>query len=90
MVLYATEAGEIHADYYDSEGHVIPYAGTVASAGQLSLVSEPVNGAPRFRLSYKLNPDGTLDGHFDVAAPGNPESFSPYLSWTSRRKTPNK
>ncbi len=87
MVLYATDAGEIRADYYDSEGHVIRYVGNAASAGQFSLVSELVTGAPRFRLSYKLNPDGTLDGRFDVAPPGKPESFGPYLSWTSRRKS---
>ena len=28
MVLYAAESGEIRADYYDSEGHVIRYAGS--------------------------------------------------------------
>jgi hypothetical protein len=85
MVLYATDAGEIRADYYDSEGHVIRYSGTTRASGQLILVSEPAAGAPRFRLSYRLNPDGTLDGRFEIAPPGEPDSFGPFLSWTSRR-----
>jgi hypothetical protein len=86
MVLYATETGEIRADYYDSEGHVIRYAGTTSSPGQLTLVSEAAAAAPRFRLSYKLQPDGALEGRFEIAAPGEPDAFRPYLSWTSRRK----
>jgi hypothetical protein len=87
MVLYATEAGDIHADYYDSEGHVIRYVCTSASTTELVLVSEPSSSAPRFRLSYKLVPDGVLNGTFEVAPPGKPESFGPYLAWTSRRRT---
>jgi len=86
MVLYATEAGDIRADYYDSEGHVIRYAGTSSAPGQLTLVSEPAGGAPRFRLIYELKADGALYGSFEAAPPGKPDAFAPYLSWTSRRK----
>src|SRR5262245_21427519 len=68
MVLYATDAGESRADYYDNEGHVIRYAGATPARGQLTLVSESATAAPRFRLSYQLQPDGTLDGRFEVAA----------------------
>ena len=28
---------------------------------------------------------GTLNGRFDVAPPGKPEAFAPYLSWTARK-----
>jgi hypothetical protein len=90
MVVYATEAGEIRADYYDSEGHVVRYAGTTPGTGQLTLVSEPATASPRFRLSYRLQPDGTLEGRFEIAAPGEPEAFKPYLSWTARRKVAGK
>src|SRR5207344_2341135 len=79
MVLYATESGELRADYYDSEGHFIRYVGTMPSAGELILVSEISSGAPRFRLTYELGPDGVLDGRFEVAPPGKPDSFGPYL-----------
>lgn len=86
MVLYATDDGELRADYYDSEGHVIRYSGSVPGAGQLTLVSDPASGAPRFRLGYKLGADGTLDGSFEIAPPGKPDAFQPYLSWTAHRK----
>lgn len=87
MVLYATESGQLRADYYDSEGHVIRYVGSTPSSNELTLVSEVLSGAPRFRLNYRLTPDGVLGGRFEIAPPGKPESFAPYLAWTSRRRT---
>jgi len=87
MVVYATEAGEIRADFYDSEGHVIRYAGTAAE-GSLTLSSDPQAPGPRFRLSYTLGPQGVLAGRFEIAPPGKPEAFSQYLAWTARRVTP--
>jgi hypothetical protein len=86
MVLYAGEAGGVRADYYDNEGHVIRYVGRASPDGGLTLTSEIVSSAPRFRLSYKLAPDGLLRGAFEVAPPGKPDSFAPYLAWTARRK----
>ncbi len=85
MVLYATESGQIAADFYDSEGHVIRYDGSTPSPNELVLASAMVSGAPRFRLSYKLRADGVLEGRFEVAPPGKPEFFGPYLTWTARR-----
>lgn len=90
MVLYATESGELRADYYDSEGHAIRYAANTSSPNQLTLVSEVVSGSPRFRLSYKLGGDGVLAGRFQVAPPGKPVSFGPYLAWTARRRNAPK
>jgi hypothetical protein len=87
MVLYATEIGELRADYYDSEGHVIRYVGTTPAAGELVLVGQISAGAPRFRLTFRLGADGVLGGRFEVAPPGKPDSFGPYLAWTARRKT---
>jgi P2-related tail formation protein len=86
MVLFATESGALRADYYDSEGHVIRYAGSATATGEVVLVSEVVGGAPRFRLTYKLRADGSLDGRFEIAPPGKPEAFGPYLAWTARRR----
>ena len=90
MMVYASETGELRADYYDSEGHVIRYRGRVPTPSALVLVSDSVNGAPRFRLTYKLRADGVLDGQFEIAPPGKPEGFGPYLAWTSRRKSTGK
>ena len=36
----------------------------------------------------ELGPDGVLAGRFEVAPPDKPESFGPYLAWTSRRAVP--
>lgn len=90
MVLYVTGSGELRADYYDSEGHVIRYAGSTSSASELILVSEVSSDAPRFRLSYRLGADGVLAGRFEIAPPGKPESFGPYLAWTARRRNAAK
>jgi len=87
MVLYASESGELRAHCYDSEGHIIRYVGTMPSAGELTLVSEVSPGAPRFRLTYKLDANGLLAGRFEVAPPGKPESFGPYLAWTARPRS---
>jgi len=85
MVIYAGEGGALRADYYDNEGHVINYMVTVTAPGEASFVSEIASGAPRFRLSYKLGPDGLLKGEFAVAPPGKPDAFARYLVWESRK-----
>jgi hypothetical protein len=87
MVLYPTETGRIRADYYDSEGHVIRYAGT-ATGEELTLTSDADAAGPRFRLTYKLGPDGVLSGRFDIAQAGKGDAFSPYLAWTARKAGP--
>jgi hypothetical protein len=81
MVIYA-QRESIRADYYDNEGHVIRYRVEPQGNNEVVFVSEVVAGEPRFRLSYKLAPDGNLHGRFEIAQPGKPEAFSPYLSWT--------
>lgn len=85
MVIYAAEDGAIRADYYDNEGHVIRYTVRVSRPGQASFVSEIARAAPRYRLSYMLNPDGVLHGEFEIAPPGKPEAFARYLAWDSRK-----
>lgn len=90
MVIYATESGEVRADYYDSEGHVIRYTGSSPAVDELVLISNVSSAAPRFRLTYKLGADGVLDGRFEVAPPGKPDSFAPYLAWRSHRKPGGK
>jgi len=85
MVLYVSDTGDVRADYYDSEGHVIRYAATAVTERELTLVSEASSNGPRFRLSYKLGDGGALAGAFDVAPPGKPDAFAPYLHWTARK-----
>jgi hypothetical protein len=85
MVIYSPAEGTFRADYYDNEGHIIRYAVSVPEPGRAVFLSDAVSGAPRFRLTYKLEPDGLLRGEFEIAPPGRPEAFSRYLAWESRR-----
>lgn len=85
MVIHAAGGEALRADYYDSEGHAIRYAVSVPATGEAVFLSDSIPGAPRYRLSYRLLPDGVLDGRFDVAPPGKPDSLANYLSWRSRK-----
>jgi hypothetical protein len=85
VVIYAVAGTGARADYYDNEDHVIHYAVNSPAVGEAVFVSESMAGEPRFRLSYKLTPDGILRGEFAIAPPGEPPAFKPYLAWESRR-----
>jgi hypothetical protein len=87
MVVFAEPSGSLRADYYDSEGHVIRYAVETPEVGHAVFVSAPSPEAPRFRLSYRLRPDGKLEGTFETAPPGKPEAFTIYLTWVTTRTT---
>jgi hypothetical protein len=49
------------------------------------MVSEPAAGAPRFRFTYKILSPTELHVGFDIAPPGKPDAFSPYLSGTAHK-----
>jgi len=84
MVIYS-ENGSIKAEYFDNEGHVIRYAVRSDRPDHAVFVSEPSARDPQFRLTYALASDGVLAGSFEIAAPGSPGAFKPYLSWKARR-----
>ena len=84
MVIYV-ENGTIKADYFDSEQHVIRYVVQRRGDREVTFVSEPDASEPRYQLSYTAQPDGSLAGRFEIAAPGASE-FKPYLSWTARKR----
>jgi hypothetical protein len=83
MVIYV-DASLVKADYFDSEGHVIRYVAD-ARPGEVVFLSEIKASEPRYRLTYTRGSATTLNGTFDVAPPGKPEAFAPYLSWTARK-----
>jgi hypothetical protein len=83
MVIYV-DAGLVKAEYFDSEGHVIRYVAE-ARPGQVVFLSDIKTSEPRYRLTYTRASATTLNGKFDVAPPGRPEAFAPYLSWTARK-----
>jgi hypothetical protein len=66
------------AIYFDSEGHVIPYAASFPQKpNAVVFESEPGPPGPRYRLEYELNTDGILKNVFSVAPPG--QDFKPYM-----------
>jgi hypothetical protein len=83
MVIYV-DAGLVRAEYFDSEGHVLRYVAD-ARPDEVVFLSEIKPSEPRYRLSYTRGSATTLNGKFDVAPPGKPEMFAPYLSWTARK-----
>jgi hypothetical protein len=85
MIIYA-EDGQLRADYFDSEQHVIRYVVDPQSDHSVVFVSYAKPSEPRYRLSYTVRADGTLAGQFEIAAPGTPDAFKPYLSWTARKR----
>lgn len=88
MVVYLDRASnQVLANYFDSEGQQITYKVTPSSDHEaFTFLSEPSAGQPRYRLSYRKLPDGTLNGKFEIAPSGQPEAFKTYLEWTSRKK----
>ena len=84
MVIH-DDRGALKADYYDSEGHTIRYDVQVPGPGRVVFVSAPSPEGPRYRLSYTVDSDGVLKGTFEIAPPGTPEAYKPYLSWSARK-----
>jgi hypothetical protein len=70
MLIYP-EAGTLHADYSDGEGHVIHYVSAAVTPGRSVVFTGAVQqGAPQFRLAYELKAPGELAVDFGMVAPG--------------------
>lgn len=84
MVIY--RRGEAtRADYWDNEGHVIHYGVTVDKQ-RFTFVSDVEPGQPRFRLSYAPSGARTMSLVFEIAPPGRPDAFAPYIRASVHRK----
>jgi len=88
LVVYRkSPSAPYRATYWDNEGHIIEYTVTGSPDGKsLSFVSDIVSGEPRFRLTYKETAADEVAIDFEIAPPGKPEAFAPYLSGKARRK----
>ena len=86
LIIYAWPGDHTRAIYFDNEGHVINYAVAFrAGLDEISLVSDLLPAAPRFRLAYTgIEPD-RVTIRFEIAPPGQPEAFSVYLQGSARR-----
>lgn len=85
MVIYVDSDAQVKADYYDNEGHIIRYHVQTSPDSTAAFVSEVSPTSPRYRLTYRMGTDGLLSGSFEIAQAVNPEAFTVYLSWTSRK-----
>jgi hypothetical protein len=83
MVIYV-DGDIVKAVYFDSESHVIRYVAE-ARSGEVVFVSEAKASEPRFRLSYTRSSATTLKGTFEIAPAGQPNAFSPYLTWAAQK-----
>ncbi len=86
MIIYS-ENDTTRAVYFDNEGHVIHYTITLSpDSGQFVFLSDTQPAAPRFRFTYTKITVGRVKIRFDIAPPGEPGAFAPYLTATARRK----
>ncbi len=87
IVYRESDAGPLRAIYFDNEGHVIRYA--IAASPEknaVEFVSEASSSAPRFRLTYTRAGADTVGIRFEIAPPGKPDAFAPYLDAKARRR----
>ena len=87
LVVYPESgAAARRAIYFDSEGHVIQYRATFDAQGKVpTFLSESSPQAPRQRLTYVQNGDGTLKVKFELAPPGKPDAFVTHVEGVARR-----
>jgi len=86
MIVYREQSGTTKAIYFDNEGHVIPYAVSGEKGKSAVFVSDSNTAGPRFRLTYTSPAPDSLRIQFDIAPPGKPNAFSPYITARAHRK----
>ena len=86
MIAFPGPAGKgLRAIYWDNEGHVINYAIESLPDG-VRFLSDASAPGPRFRLTYRKTGEKTVSIEFDIAPPGKPDAFAPYIKASARRK----
>ena len=86
MVVYH-ENDKVRAVYFDNEQHVINYTVTFSKdSTSIVFISDIVPGAPRFRLTNAKQGTDSMRITFEIAPPGQPESFNRYIDAVARRK----
>jgi hypothetical protein len=87
MTIYQ-ENGATKAFYVDNEGHVIRYDVSIfPDKKKVVMLSEKVENAPRFRLTYSVPHPDALSIVFEIAPPGKTEEFKIYVQGTVERKS---
>jgi hypothetical protein len=85
MIVYRDEASrQMRAMYFDSEGHVIPYAVKPADGGGVVFVTEGAPDTMRYRLTYSGIGAERLKLKFEIAPPG--KDFTTYIEAAAHRE----
>ena len=88
LVVYSEpEGGALRAVYFDNEGHVIHYAVATPDPRTVAFVGDPTAPGPRFRLTYVASDADRVELTFDIAPPGAPDAFAPYITSRARRSS---
>ena len=86
MVVYP-EGPAASAVYFDNEGHVIHYGIEFGRAGGTVIFTSAAEAAaPRFRLTYNKLGTDKVGIRFEIAPPGKPDAFAPYIEAAAHRK----
>lgn len=88
MIIYADKTGDpSQAIYMDNEDHTIHYTITSSENPRTVTFTSTITPAmPTFRLSYIQLDSSTLNVRFEIAPPGKPDAFNPYLQGKVHRK----
>ena len=82
MIIYPDRAlHALRAFYTDNEGHVINY--TVIPGSNLTsavFLGDPVDGQPRYRLSYATTDPSHMTITFEMARPDRPDQFEKFIA----------
>lgn len=86
MTIYQ-ENGAMKAFYIDSEGQTIRYdVDLFLDKQKVVMLSEKVENAPRFRLTYSVPRPNALNITFEIAPPGKIEEFKVYVQGRVERR----
>jgi len=89
MLIYPSSDHGFRAVYTDNEDHVINYAVTTTESPKSAVfLSDEAPGVPRFRLTYRLNTDGTVGIVFEIAPPGSKELKTYTEGVVRKRRSP--
>ncbi len=84
MIIYRDYAGTPNkAIYFDNENHVINYSITYSGKKNIVFTSDKIPNAPRFRLTYTIMDDVTVNTKFEISKDG--ENFFTYIEGESKR-----
>jgi hypothetical protein len=85
MLIYREGAGT-HAIYFDNEKHVIHYAVTITPAPRLITFTSPaVPNSPRYRFTYRVVDNDTVNARFEMAPPDKTDAFGLYIEGDAKR-----